>query len=194
MQKNLKFEAAAGLVAPSKPFQLGMVQMNYEGILVSERMTEIMGMCERNNPIYEQISSYSVALYTLGFFNCPDFMSFQDASADQAADILHSDFSEINFDEIPEDYHIAKSEERYLLVIGDPLFPVHFAVVADKSGRRPYFSKLPFFGAGYDSMDELVHEFTGTDGITSNDFHFFRREWYGKIAPSLRGKIFIVKD
>ena len=192
MKKNPKFESA-GSVA-SKPYQPRMVKMDYDGVLVSERMAEIMTMCERNNPIYEQVSSYSVALYALGFIDCPDFMSFQDISGNEAADILNADFSEINFDEIPEDYHIAESKDRFLLVIGDPMFPKHFAVIADKGGDRPYFSKLPFFGAGYDSIIELVEEFIDIDSMTTNDFHFFQKNWYGQIPPSSRGKIYIVKD
>lgn len=192
MPKNRKFEAAGSVV--SKLFQPRMVKMDHEGILVTERMTEILGMCERDNPIYEQVSSYSVALYTIGFFDCPDFMSFQDISAGQAAEILKSDFLKIHFDKIPEEYHIAKSKDRYLLVIGDPSFPLHFAVIVDKISDRPYFSKLPFFGAGYDSLDELVKEFTASEGVTIDDFHFFRKEWYGQIPPSSVGKIYIVKD
>ena len=192
MQKNLKYESAGS--AASKPFKPRMVKMDYDGVMISERIAEIMSMCERNNPIYEQVSSYSVALYAMGFFDCPDFMSFRDVSKDEAAEILNADFSEIEFDEIPDNYHIAESKDRFLLVIGDPLFPKHFAVIADKSSNRPYFSKLPFFGAGYDSMDELVKEFTGIDGVTTRDFHFYRKDWYGQIPPSSIGKIYIVKD
>lgn len=192
MQMNLKYEPAG--VAAFKPFQPRMIKMDYDGVLVSERMAEIMTMCDRNNPIYEQVSSYSVALHTLGFFDCPDFMSFQDVSADEAAEILNADFSEIDFEKISKDYHIAESKERYLLVIGDPLFPKHFAVMADKSAERPYFSKLPFFGVGYDSMDELMDEFVGIDGVTPDDFHFYQKKRHGQIPPSSRGKIFIVKE
>lgn len=192
MQMNLRHEVAGA--AASKPFQPRMVKMDHDGVLISERMAEIMSMCDRNNPIYEQVSSYSVALYTLGFFDCPDFMSFQDVSDDEAAEILNANFSEIDFDEISEDFHIAESKEKYLLVIGDPLFPKHFAVVADRRGSRPYFSKLPFFGTGYDSMDELIKEFVGIDGVTSDDFHFYQKDWYGQIPPSCLGKIYIVKE
>jgi hypothetical protein len=192
MQMNLKYEVAGA--AASKPFQPRKVKMDQDGVLVSERMAEIMTMCDRNNPIYEQVSSYSVVMYTLGFFDCPDFMSFQDISSAEAAEILYADFSEIDFDEIPEDYHIAESKERYLLVIGDPMFPKHFAVVADRRSSRPYFSKLPFFGTGYDSMDELIKEFAGIDGVTPDDFHYFQKSWYGQIPPECVGKIYIVKE
>ena len=192
MQMNLRHEVAGATA--SKPFQPRMVKMDHEGVLISERMAEIMSMCDRNNPIYEQVSSYSVALYTLGFFDGPDFMSFQDVSDDEAAEILNADFSEIDFNEIPKNYHIAESKERYLLVIGDPLFPKHFAVVSDRRSSRPYFSKLPFFGTGYDSMDELIKEFAGIDGVTSDDFHFYQKDWYGQIPPSCLGKIYIVTE
>lgn len=192
MMKNIKVEADGSV--ESKPFQPRMVKMDHEGFLVLERMKEIMGMCERMNPLYENISNFSVAFYVLGFFDSPDCMSFEDLSEDQAVDILNSEFSEINFDEIPEDYHIAKSKERYLLVIGDPLFPLHFAVVSDKCNSRPYFSKLPFLGAGYDSLDELFREFNGIDGLTANDFHFFQKKQLGKIPSLSMGKIYIVKD
>ncbi|MFP4445793.1 MAG: hypothetical protein ACLFPD_06060, partial [Desulfosudaceae bacterium] len=159
-----------------------------------ERMAEIMSMCDRNNPVYDQVTSFSVALYALGFCDCPDFISFQDVSAGEAAELLCTHFSEVDPDEIPEDYHLIRSKERYLLVIGDPLFPIHFAVIADKRAERPYFSKLPFFGAGYDSLDELVTEFVGIDGVTREDFHFFRKNRPGRIPSSSLGKIYIVRD
>lgn len=192
MQKNLKYEAAGA--ASAKAYAPRIVKMDYEGIRTSEKMAEIMMMCDREHPIYDQVSSYSVALYTLGFFDCPDLLSFQDVSAEDAAEILRENFTEISFEEIAEDYHITESKERYLLVIGDPLFPRHFAVVADRQNSRPYFSKLPFFGVGYDSMDELMDEFAGIDGLTREDFHFFRKTWYGQIPPSSVGKIYIVKS
>ena len=192
MQKNLKYESAGS--AAAETFTPRMVKMDYDGVLVTEKMEEIMSLCERNRPIYEQVTSFSVALYTLEFFNAPDFMSFQDVSAGDAAEILDAEFSEIKFDNIPKDYHIARSKERYLMVVGDPRFPVHFAVVADMGAARPYFSKLPFFGAGYDSLDELKSEFAGTDGVTAADFHFYRKNWYGQIPPASVGKIYIVKE
>lgn len=193
MLRKLKYEVDKSVTLP-EPFRPRIVKMDYEGVMILEKMSEVMNMCDRSNPIYEQISSYSVALYTLGFFDCPDFMSFQDVSANEAAEILDTEFSEIDFNDIPEDYCIAESKERYLLVVGDPVFPKHFAVLADKEGSRPYFSKLPFFGAGFDSMDELVKEFAGIDGVTRDDFHFYEKNWYGQIPPSCRGKIYIVKD
>ncbi len=192
MKKDQGYESTDYMAVA--PFHRETTTTDYDGVLVSERMAEIMSMCDRNNPIYEQVTSFSVALYALGFFDCPDFMSFQDVPADEAAEILSTDFSEIHFDDIPEDYQLTQSKERYLLVIGDPSFPIHFAVVAEKNTERPYFSKLPFFGAGYDSMDELVTEFVGIDGVTTEDFHFFRKNRPGRIPSSSLGKIYIVRD
>ncbi len=186
-------EESTGSVAVAPPHRQ-TITTDFDGVLVFERMAEIMSMCDRDNPIYEQVSCFSVTLYALGFCECPDFMSFQDVSAGEAAELLRSHFSEIDPDKIPADYHITRSKERYLLVIGDPLFPIHFAVVTDNSAERPYFSKLPFFGAGYDSMAELVSEFAGIDGVTAEDFHFFRKNRLGRIPPSSIGKIYIVRD
>jgi len=192
MHKNLKY-SAAGVSAP-KPFEPRVVKMDYEGVLTSERMNEIMMMCDRDRPVYGQVSCYSVAFYTLGMGDCPDFMSFQDVSAEDASEILKANFTEVPFIDIPADYHIVESKERYLMVIGDPLFPKHVAVVANLRSSRPYFSKLPLFGTGYDSMDELMDEFAGIAGVSRDDFHFFRKDWYGQIPPSSRGKIYIVKE
>ena len=192
MKKNQGFESTGSVTIA--PFHLKTIKTDFEGVLVSERMAEIMSMCDRNHPVYEQVTSFSVALYVLGFFDCPDFMSFQDVSAGEAAEILRTGFTEIEPGQIPEAYHITRSRDQYLLVIGEPLFPSHFAVVADNSAIRPYFSKLPFFGAGYDSMDELTGEFAGIDGITAADFHFFRKNRVGRIPPSSIGKIYIVRD
>ena len=110
MKKNLKFEAA-GSVAP-KPFKPRMVKMDHNGVLISERMAEIMSMCDRNNPIYEQVSSYSVALYTLGLLDCPDFMSFQDVSAGDAAEILNADFSEIDLEYLADEIYSESDTEN----------------------------------------------------------------------------------
>lgn len=152
-----------------------MSQLDHDGILVSERINEIMMLCDRNHPLYEQVSSYSVALYALGYFDCSDFMSFHDVLVFEAAEILLEEYSPVNCDHIEKNYRISESRERYLLVIGDPLFPVHFAVLVDNSAVRPYFSKLPLFGAGYDSMEELATEFCGKNGVGFEDFHFYQK-------------------
>jgi len=187
-KNEIFFVSAAQTIKQSTP------QMDYEGFLVSERIKEIMTMCARKNPIYDQISSFSVALYTLGFVNCPDMMSFRDVSADEAAGILKEHFFQIKPKELPVNYQITESKEKYLLVIGDPLFPLHFAVLADTRSPRPFFSKLPFFGSGFDSLEDLIDEFTGIDGVTRNDFRYFKKTWYGQIPPSSVGKIYIVKN
>ena len=169
----------------------------YKGVtrdlLAGERIREVMQMCARENPIYEQISSYSIALYTIGYFDCEDLMSFQDIEQQEAADILCEDFLKTEFEEIPEDYIITESRENYLLVLGDPLFPVHFAVIASGRGARPYFSKLPFFGSGFDSLAELKAEFAGPGGVGEDEIHVFRGLATAHALPST-GKIYIVKE
>jgi hypothetical protein len=166
--------------------------MDQEGLRASERIDEIMMMCDRKQPVYEQISSFSIALYALGFFDCPDLMSFEDVAAHEAAAILKEHFTEIRQAALPDHYCITESRERYLLVVGDPLFPVHFATLVDAQSPRPFFSKLPFFGSGFDSLEELIDEFAGKEGVNPGDVHFFKRAWYGRIPPDAVGKIYIV--
>ena len=157
------------------PLQPGMGQLDRDGLLVGQRIDEILMLCDRNHPLYEQVSSFSVALYALGYFDCSDLMSFHDVLVFEAAEILRKEYSPVDYDDIAKEYRISASSERYLLVIGDPLFPVHFAVVVDNGAERPYFSKLPLFGAGYDSMAELMREFCGKEGVGREDFHYFRK-------------------
>ena len=168
--------------------------MDAEALRTSERIGEIMMMCSREHPVYEQISSFSIALYVLGFFECPDLMSFDDVDAHEAASLLKDHFTEIRQEAIPDHYRITESRERFLLVVGDPLFPIHFAALVDTESERPFFSKLPFFGSGFDSFEELIKEFVGIDGISSGDFRFFKRSYYGEIPPESIGKIYIIKD
>ncbi len=157
---------------------MGLV-MNRKRLGIFERMEEIMSMCHRNHPVYEQISSFGLALYALGItsngtFDYPDLLSFEDVDQQVAADILFEHFTEISHDDIPCDYHIIKNSDTYIHVVGDPLYPLHFAVVTNQQSQRPYFSKLPFFGAGFDSLKELRNEFLGIDGICEEDFYFFK--------------------
>lgn len=168
--------------------------MDQETLGLIERIEEIMMMCDREQPVYEQISSFSIALYTLGFFKCPDLMSFEDVNAEEAALILRDDFIEIKQEALPLDYGITTSKERYLMVIGDPLFPIHFAVIVNTRSPKPFFSKLPFFGAGFDSLEELEDEFVGIDGITTEDIHFFKKIVYGEIPSESLGKIYTIKN
>lgn len=168
--------------------------MSAEGLLICERLKEIMMMCAREDPIYEQISSFSIALYALGYFQCPDMMSFQDVDCQEAGAILQEHFTPVRPEKLPWDYTITQANEKYLLVIGDPLFPIHFAVLADLRNERPFFSKLPLFGSGFDSLAELTEEFSGYDGINRYDVQYFRMN-QEKATPGLRrGHIFIVKD
>lgn len=178
-----------------RDLMLNGTDMSDEGFQICERIKEIMMMCDREDPVYEQISSFSIALYTLGYFVCPDLMSFQDVDAQEAAAILKEHFTPVSVEEVPWDYHITQSDEKYLLVIGDPLFPLHFAVLTDFRNERPYFSKLPLFGSGFDSLSELMDEFSGYDGVNQYEVHYFRENQDRMQSSSHRkGQIYIVKD
>ncbi|RJP82897.1 MAG: hypothetical protein C4522_02125 [Desulfobacteraceae bacterium] len=167
--------------------------MNHENFFVSERINEVTLMCERENPIYEQISSFSIALYVLGFFKCPDLMSFEDIDSREAAAYLKDDFTEIRQADLPSTYRITTSKDQYLLVIGDPSYPVHFAVLMDTKSRKPYFSKLNFFGSGFDSLEDLKREYLGKDGLNEDDLHFFKKN-NPVTQPNLEsGKIYITR-
>jgi len=184
MQMNLR----NGMGFTAKAADPAIESLDSEGLRVSERISEIMMMCDRVHPIYEQIGGFSIALYAMGFFDAPDLMSVQDIDSQEAAAILKEHFTEVRAEDIPEGYATSKSKEKYLLVAGDPALPVHFAMVTDIRSDRPYFSKLPFFGSGHDSLDELMAEFRGQE-----DIHYFRENRHGEIPPSSKGKIYIFK-
>jgi hypothetical protein len=148
--------------------------MNTEAVLVKERIDETIRMCDREQPIYEQISNFSIALYVFGFFSCPDLLSVDDMDNVEAGAILKEQFEKIEKEDIPSDYNITASSDRYLLVFGDPQFPTHFAAVTDMMSIRPYFSKLPFFGSGFDSLKELKSEFVGIDDLTAGDLSWYK--------------------
>ncbi len=148
--------------------------MDIEGTLVRERIDEIKMMCDREQPLYEQISNFSITLYIFGYFSCPDLLTVDDVDFVEAGSILEEYFDEIEKEDIPSDYDFATSSDRYLLVFGDPLFPTHFAVVTDMKSPQPYFSKLPFFGSGFDSIKELKNEFLAIDGLTTNDINYYK--------------------
>ncbi len=181
---------------PAQDFMLNGSDMSDEGLLICERIKEIMMMCDREDPVFEQISSFSIALYTLGYFDdCPDLMSFEDVDAQEAAAILEEHFTPAGPEDLPWDYHITQSDEKYLLVIGDPLFPIHFAVLTDLRSERPYFSKLPLFGSGFDSLAELMDEFSGYDGVKRYDVQYFKKnQANSKFSDIRKGQIYIVKD
>jgi len=166
--------------------------MNHDGPLALERIKEVTRMCDREQPIYEQISNFSISLYVFGYFPHMDLLSADDVDHVAAGEILKEDFVRIRREDIPLDYNIAKSPDRYLLVIGDPLFPTHFAVLTDVKSPRPYFSKLPLFGSGFDNLEELKREFIGIDGLTTEDIGYYRlkRSEPNEKAP---GKIYIFR-
>ncbi len=167
--------------------------MSQESLFISERMEEVSRMCERENPIYEQISSFSIALYVTGVIKCPDLLSFEDIDSQEAARYLKENYTEIRPDELPVDYHIRKADETYLLVIGDPSHPVHFAVFTESGSPKPYFSKLTFFGSGFDSLDELKKEFLGKEGIGEEDIHYFKQAIEPARSGLTMGKLYFIE-
>ncbi len=168
--------------------------MDHEGLFVSERIKEVTMMCGREQSIYDQINSFGVALYVLGFFDADDVMSVEDIDPEEAAMILKEHFSPVRKEDLPSDYHITKSREKYLVVIGDPLSPKHFAVLVDPSAQKPFFSKLRYFGCGFDSMEELMRDFEGEDGLSYQDIHYFKKNQFVPNVLLFPSKIYIVKD
>jgi hypothetical protein len=170
-----------------------MVNMDHECLLVSERLDEVTMMCPRENPIYEHVSSFGIALYVLGFFNVADVMSFDDVDASEAANILKEHFIPIREADLPSKYHITESRERYLLVLGDKLLPIHFAVLVSAKSDRIFFSKLKYFGSGFDRLEELLNEFQEEGGITYKDIHFYKMIGPGLKTNLTQPKIYIIK-
>jgi hypothetical protein len=168
--------------------------MDREGLIISERIKEVSMICARENPIYEQISSFGIALYVLGCFNVSDVMSFDDIDSVEAGNILKEYFNPIRDADLPSKYQITESKEKYLLVIGDPLFPIHFAVLTDVNSKRIFFSKLRHFGSGFDSLEELMNDFIGEDGIGYKDIHFYQRNIQERKPSSAEHKIYIFRN
>ena len=168
--------------------------MEREGILVSERIKEVSMICARENPIYEQVNSFSIALYVLGCFKVNDVMSVDDIDSVEAGNILKEHFTPIREVDLPSEYKIIESNERYLLVIGDPLFPIHFAVLTDINGKKSFFSKLRYFGSGFDSLEELISDFIGEDGVSYKDIHFYKRNMPKGKSSVTNPKIYIFKN
>jgi hypothetical protein len=162
---------------------------------ISERIREITMMCDREHPVYEQIGSFSIALYPIGFFDgAQDLMEIPDLDAQEASALLAEHFEEVSFKDIPPDYHITTSSDHFLLVIGDPMFPEHFALLADNQSPRPFFSKLRFFGSGFDSLTELMEAFPGENTTRLPEIHYFRKIRFGEISPASKAKIYIVRN
>jgi hypothetical protein len=88
--------------------------------------------------------------------------------------MLRENFQEIDESVIASEYSTVDSKDRYLLVLGDPQFPVHFAALVDKDSKAPFFSKLPHFGSGFDSLEELRKGFSGESTTGICDAHYFR--------------------
>lgn len=168
--------------------------MDRKGLMISERISEVTMMCGREHPIYEHVGSFGIALYVLGFIDAADVMSFRDIDQGDAAGILKEHFTEIDKTDLPSTYRIAESPQKYLLVIGDPAFPVHFAVLTDAQSQKPFFSKLRYFGTGFDSLEELMSDFLEEGGISDADIHYFRQNISEVVAPSSTAKIYIIKD
>jgi hypothetical protein len=177
-----------------KPFKERMANMDHEGLFVSERIKEVTMMCGREQSIYDQISSFGIALYVLGLFDDDDIMAIDDIDSNEAGMLLKTQFTQIKKQDLPSDYQITKSRDKYLVVIGDPLCPKHFAVIVNTNTQKPFFSKLRYFGCGFDSLEELMSDFTGEDGLSNQDIHYFKKN---QVLPQLLefpSKIYIVKD
>ncbi|MDI6796621.1 MAG: hypothetical protein QMD09_06745 [Desulfatibacillaceae bacterium] len=150
----------------------GVLDMN--SLLALERISEVEMMCARNNPIYGQISGFGIALYVLGCFDARNLLSVDDLDSSDAAAFLRENFVEVDKLDLPPGYEISRDAERYLMVLGDPVCPSHFAVIVDMESKRPFFSKLRYFGSGYDSLEELIDDHLD-EGIRSyEDVHYFK--------------------
>ncbi len=149
--------------------------MNIIKSSVSERIHEVKMMCDRCNPVYEQISNYSIALYVLGYFDDSYLMDIEDMDVCLASEILKENFEQVDEKNIPYDYKITESKEKYLLVIGDTVFPDHFAAVTDIQRKKPYFSKFRYMGCGYDTLEELMVEYSVEEKIGPEDISYFRK-------------------
>jgi hypothetical protein len=148
--------------------------MNANGSAISKRVDEARSVCARYNPIHGEISNFSLALYVLGSIKAPDIMSVEDIDMPAAAAILRENFQEIDESEIAREYNTVNSKYRFLLVLGDPLFPVHFAALVDNKSKTPYFSKLPYFGSGLDSLEALQNDFSTECTADRYTPHYFR--------------------
>ncbi len=168
--------------------------MDREWLYISERMGEVSRICGREHPIYEHASNFSIALYILGFLKCPDIMSAEDVEEVEAGEILKEHFVPVKYEEIPSNYNILKSKDKYLLAIGDPLFPTHFAVVTDMHSLQPFFSKIKVYGCGFDSLAELKTEFLGWEGVEQEDFLFYKMKQPKSLKKEVTTKIYIMKS
>ncbi|XPS83317.1 hypothetical protein Dvar_13350 [Desulfosarcina variabilis str. Montpellier] len=183
-----------GAGSPFPPIQNKGVPMDRKRRFIAERIDEVSKICDRENPIYEQVSNFSIALYVLGYLSGPDVLSVRDMDFVEAGTILKEEFEPIARQDFPPHYSIFKSTDNYLLVIGDPDFPTHFAVVTDMHSPQPYFSKLDLYGSGFDSLAELEREFQGTDGVGEKDFFYYRMRQPALPAKTTPTKIYTLDN
>lgn len=148
--------------------------MNVNGSAISERLHEATSVCARYNPIHGEISNFSLALYVLGAIKAPDIMSAEDIDMAAAATMLNEKFQKIDASEIPDGYRAIESKDRYLLVLGDPLFPDHFAALVETESKTPYFSKLQHFGSGFDGLEELQNDYCAESTRGRHEPHYFK--------------------
>lgn len=148
--------------------------MNTNGNTLRERLWEANMVCARQNPIHEQISPYSFPLYVLGTIDAPDILSVEEVDMWKASDYLKENFARIDVSEIPSDYSVSRSDDRYLLVLGDSDFPLHFAAVMDMRSDTPFFSKSRHMGSGFDGLKELISDVSVEADLPSPDVHYFK--------------------
>jgi len=101
-------------------------------------------------------------------------MCIHDMDERDASRFLRDCFTEIDKTDIPSSYKMFESKEKYMLMLGDPIFPKHFAVVVDMESEKSYFSKLTYFGSGFDSLNELKSEFSCEGEIYDEDIHYYK--------------------
>jgi len=169
-------------------------QMDAAGLIVASRIDEVMLMCGRRHFLYDQIGNFAIALYVMGLLDAQDITALDDLESEEAGTFLSEYFTQISKKDLPSDYTITQSKDRYLMVIGDPLFPLHFAVLTDTQSRRPFFSKLRYFGCGFDSFEELISDFLGEDGLSYRDIRYFKMKRRATASSNLPANIYIVRD
>ena len=148
----------------------------YTKNMSEERINEVNMMCGRENPIYEQISNFSVALYAIGYLKGKDILAVDNLDTTEVSEILKDDFVEVQKSDISEGYNLSESKEKYLVVVGDTVFPKHLAVIADMRGDKPFFSKLRNVGSGYDSLETLMNDLSDEKQLSQEDIHYFRKK------------------
>lgn len=148
--------------------------MNTNGTTVRERLWEANMVCARQNPIHEQISHYGIPLYVLGTIDAPDILSVEEVDMWNASDYLKENFARIDLSEIPPDYSVSRSDDRYLLVLGDPDFPLQFAAVMDMGSDTPFFSKSRHMGSGFDGLKELISDVSVDTDLPTPDVQYYK--------------------